>query len=76
MLAWIMYGLGLALVAAGVTLSIWRRRPYANGLVALGNVALVGCNLLRDQLGFAVFHLAIAVASLALWIYLAIREEA
>lgn len=76
MLAWILYGLGLALMAAGMIRTFWRRRLYANGLIALGNVSFIGYHLLRDNLGFAAFHLALAVIALGLWLFVATRESA
>lgn len=75
MLAWILYGAGMALVVSGVILSVWRRRLYANGLIALGNVSFVGYHLMRDSLGFAAFHLALAMATLVIWVLLALRED-
>jgi hypothetical protein len=76
MLAWLLYGAGMALIALGVVLSIWRRRLYANGFIALGNTAFVDYHLMKDSLGFAAFHLALALATLVVWVVLALREDA
>jgi len=76
MLAWILYGLGIVLIIFGLVRALWRPRLYANGVIALGNVSMVGHHLMKDSLGFAAFHLALAVVALGLWLFVATRESA
>ena len=75
MLAWILYGLGIVLIIFGLVRALWRPRLYANGVIALGNVSMVGHHLMKDSLGFAAFHLGLALLAFALWIFLVLREE-
>lgn len=76
MLAWILYWIGIALAIGGVIRLFWRPRLHANGLIALGNVGFMGHHLLKDNFGFAVFHLAVALMGLGLWLWVGSREQA
>jgi hypothetical protein len=75
-LAWILLALGLALVLWGLVVGLRFNRVYSMGLITLANVSVMGHALMTDSLGFAAFHLLLAVASLGLWIFMALREEA